>query len=183
MSNFRLFILTLLVTTGVLTTWIYLDRDKSTTPKLVPVANGVFLTSQLQPANVRRLRYQIRTIVDIRPDGEAKDQASSAEIAEASKNSRVSFHYIPVPHETIPADAVEALVDVLSNDSKPMLLYCRTGRRAARTFALAEASQADGPDANAICKMVAVAGYSAEDLRGEIDERISKRHPTPEVSQ
>ncbi len=183
MSNFRLFVLTFLVTTVVLTTWTYLDRDKSTVPKLVPVADGVFLTSQLQPANLRRLRYQIRTIVDIRPDGESKDQASSEEIAEAAKKYDVSFHYIPVPHETIPADAVAALVDVLSKEPEPVLLYCRTGRRAARTFALAEASQSDGPDANAICKMVVAAGYSAEDLRGEIDERIATRHQMPDLSE
>lgn len=183
MSNFRLFALTFLVTAGVLTTWIYLARDKSVVPKLVPVAEGVFLTSQLEPANISRLRYQIKTIVDIRPDGEAKEQASSAEIAGAAEDYGVNFHYIPVPHESIPADAVEALVDVLSKDPKPVLLYCRTGRRAARTFALAEASQGDGPDANAILKMVVAAGYSAEDLRAEIDERISQRHHTPEVSQ
>ena len=182
MSNFRLFILTFLVTTGVLTTYFYFNRDKSAVPKLVPVADGVFLTSQLQPANLPRLRYRIRTIVDIRPDGEAKEQASSEEIAEAAKEYSVSFHYIPVPHESIPDSAVEALVDVLANDAKPVLLYCRTGRRAARTFALAEASQGNGPDANAICKMVVTAGYSAEDLRGEINERISKRHHTPDTS-
>jgi uncharacterized protein (TIGR01244 family) len=96
-------------------------------------------------------------------------------MAMEARGRGLNFHYIPVPHEEIPDRAVDELVDVLSNDSQPMVLYCRTGRRAVRTFALAQATKPEGPGVDAICKMVADSGFSAEDLKGAIEARIAKR--------
>lgn len=181
MSNRRLFALTLLLTTGVMLVWLYATRTPRA-PAFRQVTDQVMVTSQLAPKHLRLMEEDIGTIVDFRPDGEAKDQPSSTEMELAARESGIRFHYIPVPHESIPASAVEELSGILAHDPKPILLYCRTGRRAARTFALAEASRADGPGTEEIYKMVEVAGFTAEDLRGEIEARISKRS-TPDLIQ
>lgn len=181
MSKKRLFFLSVVVTAAVLVVKIYLNRPGRNRPELVAISDGVFLTSQLQPAGIPYLRkdYQIKTVVDFRPDGEAADQPSSAQIASSTRRYSIDFHYIPVPHESIPDDAVAGLSEVLSPDALPAVLYCRTGRRAVRTFALARASQADGPGLEAIMEMVRAAGFAADDLKSNIAERIAHRSSPP----
>jgi protein tyrosine phosphatase (PTP) superfamily phosphohydrolase (DUF442 family) len=45
---------------------------------MTPIARDIFLSSQLWPGNVRVLkRRAIRTIVDVRPDGEANASTST----------------------------------------------------------------------------------------------------------
>jgi len=144
---------------------------------LKPVAEGIFVSQQLEAkdliATVRPAGIQ--TIIDFRPDGESFGQISSKIVEDLARQNEMAFHYIPVPHGEIPDGAVNTLLRLLDRDKKPVLLYCRTGRRAVRTFALAEASQRNGPSAAAITQMVKDAGFSAEDLKEEIDERIAAR--------
>lgn len=92
------------------------------------------------------------------------------------------FLYIPVPHESIPESAVAALDHALSEDPRSAVLYCRTGRRAARLFALVQASRSDGPGADEIFKMVSAAGFSAEDLKDDINQRIAHRGGAPSAT-
>lgn len=183
MSKLRLFAISLLLTVGSLLAVIYANRPEragAAAPELHPIAEDVFLSSQLKPEHIRSLKNQgIRSVIDIRPDGEVADQPSSSELELASRRRRIEFYYIPVPHETIPDSAVDALSKALSQTLRPSVLYCRTGRRAARTFALAEASRVDGPTVEEIVTMVRAAGFSADDLRERIAQRISRRSSTP----
>jgi len=181
MSKKRLFLISFLLTTGGMLLVMYLGQRKpGEVPDLTLLTNGVFVTSQLKPSAVGSLKARgIRTIVDFRPDGEAADQTPSSVIESLSKDDGMAFHYIPVPHESIPDEAVHALRDVLSQGATPTVLYCRSGKRAARTFALAVASQTDGPDLNQILGMVRAAGFSADDLKLNIAERISQRSSSP----
>ena len=141
-----------------------------------PVMERIYVASQLRPADLPTLpQCGFKTVVDIRPDGEAAGQIPSAEIGQRLKELGMDFHYIPVPHGTIPDTAVDALGDVLSHDSQPVLLYCRTGRRAVRTLALSEASRLEGPSLDQILNMVREAGFDAEDLKDNIAGRIARR--------
>lgn len=180
MTNSRLFVVSFLFTAAVFSGYFYLHRPskaESIRPVLVPVGDDRFVTSQLTPNGVRFLRNRgVTTIVDIRPDGEAKDQTPSSEIKTASQRYGIRFHYIPVPHESIPDSAVDTLSGVLAEQAGPVVLYCRSGRRAVRTLALAEASQPDGPETDAILAMVKAAGFAADDLRDNITQRISRRN-------
>ena len=112
MSKLKLFTLSFAVTVCVLLTFIYVNRSKRPrSPLLKPVAQNLFITSQLSPENVLGLEGRgFQNIVDLRPDGEASDQTPSSEIKQAAEQSRMTFHYIPVPHENIPASAVEELL-------------------------------------------------------------------------
>lgn len=178
MSNFKLFLCSMLCTALGVLGYLYFERqiDLRHQPKLTLISDGVFLTSQLTPDHLRYLRrMRIFTIVDMRPDGEAVDQPSSDDMKRAAEARGMEFHYIPVPHESLPDEAVSSLRTVLEERSRSMVLYCRTGRRAVRLFALASASLEDGPDCVEIQRMVKDAGFTAEDLTAQIAERIAKR--------
>lgn len=184
MSKLKLFSLSVLATVCVLLAVIYAHRPQR---RLIPtdlkqVTSTLYVTSQLKPENVAYLlRRGVRTVVDIRPDGEESGQATSAEILRATEDTNIRFHYIPVPHGPIPADAVSRLNDVLDTAAGSTVLYCRTGNRAVRTFALVEASHPDGLDAETILAQVRQAGFSADDLRDDINRRIADRHhPSPD---
>lgn len=84
-----------------------------------------------------------------------------------------------MPHESIPDGAVDALGEALSQEARPAVLYCRTGRRAVRLYALEEASRVDGPNTEAILQMVRAAGFSADDLQDTIEQRLAHRRPAP----
>lgn len=122
------------------------------------------------------------TIIDLRPDGEAVGQPSSAEVGQAARQRGMKFYYVPVPHGDIPDSAVAQLDQALSNSTGGVLLYCRSGRRAARTWSLVEASRPDGMDANAILAAVKAAGQSADDLETAIRKRIAARPAAPKGS-
>ncbi len=144
------------------------------------MGDGVYVSSQIKPKEIPAMRNRsMMTIVDIRPDGEAADQPTHAQMEEAAKANGLDFNYIPVPHESIPPAAVESLGRVLSEGHKPVVLYCRTGRRAVRTFALSEASRRGGPSAEAILAMVKEVGFSADDLKDNIVGRIANRNSKP----
>jgi len=87
----------------------------------------------------------------------------------------MNFAYVPVPHGDIPAGAVTALARAMAENPKPILLYCRSGRRAARTWSLVEVSRSDGLDAADILAAVKAGGQSAEDLDTAIAARIANR--------
>lgn len=182
MTPLKLFSFAVAVTACALLAFFYAHRpERRLMPtELKPVGESLFVTSQLKPESVGYLRRRaINTIVDIRPDGEVSDQPSSAEIKQAADEEGLKFYYIPVPHGAVPADAVRKLDDVLASaPSGQVVLYCRTGNRAVRTYALVMASRLGGPDANAITGMIRQAGFTADDLRDEINRRIAERdHP------
>jgi uncharacterized protein (TIGR01244 family) len=144
--------------------------------KIHSLTKDVFVTGQLVSRDIFQLKRDgYASIIDIRPDGEATDQIPSTDVARLSNENKIKFVYIPVPRDAIPAESVAELSTAIANSPKPILLYCRIGRRAVRTFGLVEASRVDGPDASTILAMVQSVGYSAEDLTGEINRRIANR--------
>ena len=185
MVRFKIFALAFALTACALLVLIYVDRPrgnlKGAAPDLKEVSKGVFITSQLLPENLRALRGEgLRTVVDLRPDGEAADQPSSAQMRRAAVLSGLEFRYVPIPHTSIPDESVKELQSILAQRSGNVVLYCRSGRRAVRTLALAQASQSDGPSCQAILAMASGVGFPADDLQENINGRIGSRsteHP------
>jgi uncharacterized protein (TIGR01244 family) len=145
--------------------------------------DGIEVTQQIWPEQIRQIdRRNYRTVIDIRPDGETKDQPTSAEIAKIMRDEGVNFVYVPVPRGDIPNASVDALADALAKSPKPVLLYCRIGRRAARAWGLAEASRPGGLDAAAIAAAVKTIGFSVDDLSQQIAHRIANRSHISETT-
>lgn len=136
----------------------------------------ISVTDQLQLDNITGIQTQgFATLIDLRPDGEAPDQPASDEVRIAAGRAGLFFAYVPVPHGDIPPDTVAALTRALKATPRPALLYCRTGRRAARTWALAEAQRLGGLDAEAIERAVEAAGQSASDIDDQISAGVAAR--------
>jgi uncharacterized protein (TIGR01244 family) len=183
MSHKKLIALSTALAICAMSVVLYIHRP-GPRPVLVPAGESgdVYVSSQISLRNVGCMaRRGMRTIIDMRPDGEAPDEPSHLEMEQLAKAQGLDFSYIPVPHESIPPATVNALGDVLSSSRKPAVLYCRTGRRAVRTFALFEASRPGGAGADAILAIVKDAGFSAEDLRPEIVSRIAARTAVSEA--
>lgn len=175
MVKTKLFFGSFAVTAGLVLALFFFNRPPIA--KLQKVSDNVFITSQLETKHIDKLpRQAITTLVDLRPDGEAKDQPTSAAMKLAAELRGLKFFYIPVPHEHIPDEAVAALRDALSDHNGNAVLYCRTGRRAVKTFALVEASRPDGPTTAAILKMVSQAGFSADDISDDMTRRVKDRN-------
>jgi uncharacterized protein (TIGR01244 family) len=78
------------------------------------------------------------TIINNRPDGEAPDQPSGAEIEAAAKAAGLAYIAIPVRGGPTP-DQVEQTLDLLADAEKPVLAFCRSGTRSIVTWSLSQA--------------------------------------------
>ncbi|RFP18896.1 MULTISPECIES: TIGR01244 family sulfur transferase [unclassified Duganella] len=148
-------------------------------PRLAPVnklTQDISVTEQIKQEAIGQFKERgFATIIDLRPDGEAVDQPTSTAMSVAAKADNIKFYYVPVPHGEIPQQSVAQLADALRNAPKPILMYCRSGKRAVRTWSLVEASRAGGMDVNSIMAAVKQGGQSADDLEQDIIRRISER--------
>ena len=165
--------------TGMSIVLIPAAYSKWTRPPYLPVkqlTGQIAVTEQIKLDALDSIKRQgFHTIVDLRPDGEAADQVPSVEVARAARERGIRFVYVPVPHGAIPETAVTELGKALSSEPGSTLLYCRSGRRAARTWSLVEASRADGMEADDILAAVRESGQSADDLKESIAQRIAGR--------
>ncbi len=80
---------------------------------------------------------------------------------------RSILRHIPVPHGDIPSQQADNLASVLKGGKRPILLYCRTGKRAIRTYCLAEASRTDGHSEPELSVIAKNAGFSIDDLHAD----------------
>jgi uncharacterized protein (TIGR01244 family) len=168
------FLVSLFLGAAVVLAWAGLTRSSRT--GAYQLVEGIWVSEQVMPNDVAALKQKgFHSIIDLRPDGEQQGQPGSAEIKAAASANDLSFAYVPVPHGDIPNSQVDSLGLSLAAVEKPVMLYCRSGRRAARTWALSEASRPGGLDANAIRLALDSAGQPSSDLDSAIAERIAKR--------
>ena len=117
-------------------------------------------------------RVGIKTIIDLSPDGEAEDQISSSDMSGICENSKIKFIYNPIPHGVIPEIGVLKLSEALQVSEKPVLMYCRSGKKGIRTFCLVEASRVNGLGQTDLLKLAQKSGFDADDLSEDIKKRI-----------
>jgi len=175
----RVFLFSLLVGAGAVLAiaWVeHVPRPVAQAPfRARPLSPGIAVTAQLEPGQMSAIASRYRTVVDIRPDGEDAGQPSSDAMRDAATRAGLGFDYVPVPHGDIPEAAVRRLAGAMSANQGQVLLYCRSGRRAARTWALAEAERPGGWPADRILAAVKEAGQDAQDLRPRIEAAIAAR--------
>ena len=140
------------------------------------LAAGVTVKDQIKLEALSAVRQAgVRMIIDLRPDGEERGQVSSIEVAAAAKVAGIGFAYIPTPVNEIPDAVVDQMSAALAASDRPVLLYCGSGWRAARVWALAEASRPGGADAATIMAAVRSARHEIDDLKPRIEARIANR--------
>jgi uncharacterized protein (TIGR01244 family) len=141
-----------------------------------PLIGNVTLRDQIALRDIAGVKSQgFRLLVDLRPDGEDPDQPPSRAVADEARKAGLAFSYIPTPHGAEPEATVERLAHVLAGAEGPVLLYCRSGNRAARVWALAEASRVNGAMAGEITAAARRVGHPVDDLLPRIEARIALR--------
>lgn len=139
------------------------------------LVSGVWIAGQINPRELPDLKDKgFRAVVALRPDGEEPAQPDAALMEREASRNGLAFDYVPVAGGATSIQ-VDALAKALSAAQGPIVLYCRSGRRAARTWALAEASRLDGRDAAQINSALIAADQAAPDLDTEISRRIAAR--------
>ena len=141
------------------------------------LVSGVDVGGQVLPADVASLRTAgYRTLVNMRPDGEAADQPPSDAVASAAREAGLAYAYVPTPAANLADEVIDDLSRTLATAEGPVFIYCRSGTRVARAWALAEASRPGGLDRDGIIDAVSKAGFNVDDLLPRIDTRLAARH-------
>jgi sulfide:quinone oxidoreductase len=97
---------------------------------ITPLDANVSVSPQVRIEDLTQLRAAgFRCIVNNRPDGEAPDQPTSAELAAEAARLGLDYRYIPVvPGVVTDSDAL-AFAKVLAGAQGPVLAFCRSGAR------------------------------------------------------
>lgn len=120
---------------------------------------------QITAADVAGFAAQgFRSIICNRPDSE-DGAVAAAEIERAAQAQGLVFAYQPVSFSTLgPADGA-AFAQLIDSLPKPILAYCRTGRRCAALWVLARAPRIG---VEAALAASAACGCELEDLRPRV---------------
>jgi uncharacterized protein (TIGR01244 family) len=183
MSTLKIFALSLLAGIVLSLGWFAAERaaDRPVAAPQVQthhLTEGIQISEQIGPDQLDALRRQgFRTVIDLRPDGEAPGQPSAAAMAQAARQAGLEFGYVPTPHGDVPPAVPEALARLLAESPQPVLLYCRSGARAVRAWALMEAARSGGLDAARIAQQARAVGKPVDDLQSQIEQRVAARKP------
>jgi uncharacterized protein (TIGR01244 family) len=123
------------------------------------------VAAQLAPDDLARAASAgIKTILKNRPEGEEPGQAPEAEFRAAARAAGLEFRSIPFTGNP-PPGAVTAMATLLEEAPRPVLAYCRSGRRSILAWAMAQAlAGARRPD-----EIIALGIEAGYDLTGARD--------------
>ncbi|MEP6899168.1 MAG: TIGR01244 family sulfur transferase [Rhodanobacter sp.] len=128
------------------------------------------VAAQISPEDMADLAAAgFRSVINNRPDGEARDQPASALLAATAAEHGLDYRYLPVVPGQLSDEAAADFADALRNLPAPVLAFCRTGTRSTSIWAL----QAAG-DADAILGVARQAGYDLASLRPRLLARTGR---------
>jgi sulfide:quinone oxidoreductase len=127
------------------------------------------VSSQLTPHDLTAAAHQgIRSIINNRPDAEASDQPTSAEIEAATTALGLGYRHIPVVPGQIHDEDIANFSVALAELEAPVLAFCRTGTRSASLWALSAPAEVASSDLLAAAR---AAGYDLDALKPRLDTR------------
>lgn len=122
-----------------------------------PLHESLSVSEQIKLADLKLIAAEgITTIINNRPDGEAKGQPRSETLAKRATELGLSYHYIPVISGGMTDANVNDFASVIKKSEGPVLAFCRTGTRSTTLWAK---SQIGLLSADAIIKQASAAGY------------------------
>lgn len=102
-----------------------------------PVSDDFSVSTQVTSANIAELATSgVRSIICNRPDGEANDQPTIAEIRDAAIKHGLEVAYVPVVSGAIGSNDIDAFTDAIERLKTPVHGYCRTGTRSITLWSL-----------------------------------------------
>jgi len=124
----------------------------------------ISVSQQIAPEDCVAAKAQgFAAIVNNRPDGEAPDQPTAAEMRAAATAAGLRYADIPVDHSGMSMPQVEAMAaELAAAAGRPVLAFCRSGTRSTHLWALAAALGGEDPDA--IVAAAANGGHAIDGL-------------------
>lgn len=94
------------------------------------MSNSTVFYGQIQPAQVAQIQAQgFKTIINNRPDGEEPNQPLQSDIATATAQAGLAYHYLPVVGGQMTREQVEQFAEIFNTAEKPVFMFCRSGNR------------------------------------------------------
>ena len=94
------------------------------------MSHQVSFAGQITPEQVQEIADQgFKTIINNRPDGEAPDQPTSADIEAAAKAAGLAYKEISFAGSELNLPQDEEFADYFNQAEQPVLMFCRTGNR------------------------------------------------------
>jgi len=103
--------------------------------KIVKLTETVAVSGQIAPEHVTEIAaagYQV--IINNRPDGEEGNQPANADIAAAAEAAGLEYHHMPITAFNFPGPHFDLMTDLLDDNARPVLAFCRTGTRCANLW-------------------------------------------------
>ncbi len=114
----------------------------SSSASLSRVTDDFYVAPQLRPADLAGLKaVGVATIFNNRPDGEAADQPSSEDMRAAAEAAGLGYVYLPVSNKGLALEDVKAFARHYAEAEKPVLGYCRSGKRSIMLWAFFQAGR------------------------------------------
>jgi uncharacterized protein (TIGR01244 family) len=103
------------------------------------IADDVCVATQLSPQAMAAVAEAgFKSVVNNRPDQEDPiGQPTSAEIEAAAVAAGLAYRHLPVSGAYHSPQDAEAMAALLAELPRPVLMFCRSGSRSARLYALA----------------------------------------------
>ncbi|MGQ7847228.1 TIGR01244 family sulfur transferase [Granulosicoccus sp. 3-233] len=137
------------------------------------ISDTLSLSKQLQIDDIARLReLGFRSIICNRPDGEAADQPTFAEIQAEAARHGLEMRYLPVVPGQVSNEDVDSFARAMQEMPKPAMAYCRSGTRSATLWSLGQARTRPVPE------ILAAARSAGFDLSGVV-RRLANGGVTP----
>ena len=138
------------------------------------ITNTISVSDQVSVTDVTTLAEAgFKSIICNRPDGEAADQPSFAEIEAAASAQGIVVLYQPVVSGKVSDEDATEFGKLLDQLPKPTLAFCRTGARSTTLWSLSEASRG-----RPLSDIIAAAKSAGYDMSGVV-RRIVNGGKTP----
>lgn len=95
------------------------------------MTDNITIYKQIYPVQCAKLaELGYRSVINIRPDDEHTTQPSSQDLAKATEQANLAYHYLPFDNERLSLTTVEQFATYYHAFPKPILMFCGTGERA-----------------------------------------------------
>jgi len=147
-------------------------------PKIIQLEADIAAAPQLVEADFAEVAARgFRSVVNIRPDGEALDQLPNGEAKRAAERQGLTFRHLPVMSlNATDDDVVDDFARLMDALPGPILFYCGSATRCTTLWTQAAAARIGVDEALAVARE---AGHDLDFLRETIEERIDWRDATP----
>ena len=95
------------------------------------MSDSLTIYKQIYPIQCLKLSEMgYRSIINVRPDNEVKDQPSSQTLCSAAEQANLNYCYIPYDEERLSCHTVAQFAEQYHKLPKPIMLFCGSGARA-----------------------------------------------------